>query len=530
MRESTIITIKDGFRYDPQLMKHFVQDAYSEHFYCHNPTDPDYTGNITKEDANRICRQLQEMLYFINPNPSEPELTYLVYEIKNTSYYCIYENTVEVLRKQLQEQYKLIWEGFRAYYPFKRFISGLEHYYQKKITSNSVLFKDGIVFDFNEERFIDESYELPAFVTRYESKEMNTKEIDLNKPLTINKKDKEVLTKCFREMYPQENQYKQFLYYILCNINKNFCRQTIFLIIDASGVGKTSRVLFNVLLGYNKILDSRLLQKSELYNITSSNSVIYNETQTENLDGSTLSNLADAAPITVTRKGQSSLTIEADEKPLIQIMGESLPLFKSLNNGTNRRFVLVPNTDPQYKKFIENTHNAEIVNRFFEILNNKPVTMLKFYLSEIKKFNIDKIHDSIRKSMFVTLKDLEALIENKEAIFEKYFNLNPTGKDDYVEEKRYILSVESLELILDYINNYIITVSHFNTVKLAKSYLRKLIKENGHNAVNSLGKCTSAKVNYFFYYSLTPAGVKLVEEINDKGLYDEKIDYLVYSD
>lgn len=484
---------------------------------------------VDKFTAKEVLEEIQDDLYIIAPDPMNPNLKFLVFELENSATYFYYIDDSREVQRNLRQQYKQFNKGFRKFYSFKYFMKQMDFYKERKLGSHNILLADGYIYNCEELCFKKQCKKLPFNISDLKFKPLND---NTNK----------ILEKGFNLMYPDVKDLEKFLYYILCNLNKSYVHQKIFLIFDVSGVGKTAKIIPMVELGLNIICDSRLLEKSELYNLASQNNVIYNETQTENINGSTLSNLADKAPLTVSRKGDSSLTIR--DKPIVQVIGETAPFFKSLNDGTNRRFLLVPRVD---NKFIN--YDKSFKKEFYNIVYDNPIETIQFYIQMIKKhilnkeptnpdykdvdYNNEDKHifkskiDKIQESMNISLRELEQLTESKEYILERYFNMIPLGKYDECNQQRYLIEGgKSLDLFLEYIDNEIITVSHFNNSNLRKKYLRGLIKENINRNVKDLGLHNIGGKNYFYYYSLTLEGKKLVDYINKENIFNESIAYI----
>ena len=136
--------------------------------------------------------------------------------------------------------------------------------------------------------------------------------------------------------------------------------------------------------------------------------------------------------------------------------------------------------------------------------------------------------------MKISLSSLEKLGEDKDSIIKKYLELQPFGKYEETGNTRYLLDKKSLELLLQYIDHNIITVSHFGTDKLRMKYIRDTIKENTGNSIKDLGLINRTynmkKYNFFFAYCLTPAGVELVKNINNLGVFEQDIIYYEYKE
>lgn len=504
------MTIKP-YKYNENLMLNIVNELNSR-----LRGNKEYENQkLTKGYMSFWFENLKNDVYLIQPNPVDDTIKFLVFDANDRHYFFKIDKSKNV-GKHLRKLYSNLDEDFRRHKSLKSFFKQLDNYEENEVPSNNILLSDGYIYDFEDLEFKKEVYELPAFYRK-------------NKYVELKESDKGILDKMFNMMYPQELEQKQFFYYVLCCLNKNYAQQRAFLIIDPSGVGKTAKINPMASIGLTVIADSRLLEKSELYNIAFKNSILFNESQLESLNGSTISLLVDTMPLMVTRKNNSSIQLEEENKPLIQIMGESLPFFKSLNDGTNRRFLLVPKVSNTYIEFIKDKDNEQIKKEFFDILYKKPIQCLSYYSQKIKELDLmDNFkNQKIIQSMEINLKDLENLLEDKEEIFSRYFNLEPLGKfEDESNNIRYILDVKSLGLLLEYIDNYIITVSHFANSSLRKKYLRNLIKDHIGKNIGDLGKVTDKNgINYFYYYTLTPEGVELLNKINNDGIYETKLKY-----
>lgn len=503
------------YKHDKNILTKIIEDTH-ELFTSFDPNSELFTGDkLTDTRAKEIYKKIKKQVYLIAPNPVNNRVVFLVYEINDKESLFTEYNQTRAVQRELQRQYDKIQYNFQRFIDYNFFMQHLDFYKEIELSSRNILLNDGYIYDFEEMKFKLEVYDIPTNISKLEFKELKDN-------------DKEILDTCFDVMYDNKRSKLQYLYYILCNLNKYYATQSIFLVIDVSGVGKTSKILCTVDIGLNNILDSGLLKKSELYNIAYKNNVIYNETQAENINGSTLSQIADNAPLTVTVKSENSLTIPKEDKPLIQLMGEALPYLKSFNNGTNRRFLLVPKVSERYLEFKDNPKNEYLLNNFYDILNNKPIQVIQYYKEKIDQYNIINIKDDIKESMKVSLNDLELLAESKENIFSKYFELIPIGKYEDSETDRYLIeSKTSLNNFLEYIDDKLITISHFNDTNLRRKYLRKLIKDNVGANVKELGCHNLKNKNYFYYYCLTAEGVNLLNKINEEGIYEEKLTYII---
>jgi len=307
-----------------------------------------------------VFLELKEYCYIISPNPRNTSIQFLVFEDRGDNELCYFFkiNKTKKIMKHLRKQYYNVNRDFRYFKPINEFLRDLDHYYEEKPTSENILLSDGYIYDFENLDFKKKVYEIPSTIINREYKELK-------------ESDEKILNKMFNLMYPSLNEQKKFFYYILCCLNRYYSQQKAFLIIDPSRVGKTAKIVPMEKLRLNKIANERLLEKSELYNIAYNNGIVFNESQLASLNGSTISSLVDTTDITVTKKNSDAMVLESEDKPLIQIMGESLPFFKSLNDGTQRRFLLVPKVDSKYIEFIKEENNEQIKKNFliFFILN-----------------------------------------------------------------------------------------------------------------------------------------------------------------
>lgn len=505
------------YTYNKDLIKYFVQDN-TDLFYNYNSNINKSYTDLKEPQAKYILEKMKDQLYLIDPHPAK-DTTYIVYEYNNKdAYFCEFNQSRDIQR-HFKKHYKTIFYQFMYYYSYNRFITNLDHYKEQELTSKNILLNDGYIYNFESMEFKKYCYEIPTQETKQIYKELK-------------EKDKKILDQCFNVMFDTDKKFEQFLYYILCNFNKDFSLQSIFLVIDNSSVGKSARLEPFNKLRLNSILDSRVLAKSELYNIAYRNSIICNELQNETIIGTTLNNFADNTSLEVTRKNKGSLLIDGNDKPLLQLIGESLPYIKGLHNGTNRRLLLVPKVSKKFKKFKEK--EPLLMESFYSILYNKPIETLQYYINCINERKIQNKTEIIKKDMKITIQDLENLAEDKDNIFKQYINLNPLGKYDETPETRYLLDKKSLELVLQYIDYNIITVSHFANNKLRIDYIRNAIKENTDKQITKLGYINRSidgiKYNFFFAYCLTKKGVELVKQINQQKIFDQDIIYYEYND
>lgn len=511
-------TIK--YIYTPNVLLKFVKD------YTERSIFSEFRESGTKPTTHNIRHLIDNItdeLYFIVPNPAS-SFKLLVYDPldTDTAYYCIYDKSIKT-RKQLKKDYKeymLAPNRFTDIYKvldYDKLINSLYIYEEEKISNQTVLLKNGYVYNNKDMVFTKEAPEIPI---KYVDKEY--------KKLT--KEHRDILGTVFNIMYPNPEEYDKFLYYILSMSNKKYAEQSIFLIIDKSKVGKTAKISPLIELQISSMADSGILKSTELYNIFFNNSVTINEVQSDNINGSNLNNLADTSAYTVTRKNKDSLTVTKEDKPVISIMGESQPYIKALSDGTNRRFILVPKVDKEFITYKNKPENKEIIDKFYSLLYNNFTEVIEFYSKQIDIHNIKSKTKEIKESMLITPAELEKLIEVKEDIFSRYFNLNPEYNNELTEITYLIDSAKGLDILLKYIDNHIATVNHIGTAKGRKKYLNQLIKEEtGAKNLKEFGitkKSENKKLyNIYYAYSLTDKGVKLVDEINKTLAPEEKIYY-----
>ena len=505
------------YKYDKDIIKEFVKSTVNMWEFINIKESG---TSLNEKQAKIILEKLKDSIYIIYPNPSNRDLKFIVLELsEKENIFCEFNNSKEIQRR-FKKQYKKINQQFYNIFPYHRFIKNLDVYKEIELTSRNILLNDGTIYNFDDMEFKNYCYNIPSQISK----------LNYN---PLSEKDKNILDKCFNIMYDDKKTMEQYYYYILCNLNKDYATQTIFLIMDKSKVGKTSKILSFVYMRINNILQSRMLEKSEIYNIAYKNSVIYNETQSEKIDGSQLSLLADNTPLEVTRKGLDSLYIDTDDKPLLQLMAESFPFIKSLNNGTARRFLLVPRVSNGFIEFKDKTENANIINQFYYLLNTKEkaTSIIEYYIKQIKEKKIISKYEIIKKDMTVSIKDLENLSEDKENIFSKYFILNPIGKYEECYNTRYLITKETLSYLLEFIDYNIITVSHFTNDRLRCKFIRDIIKDNtGVRSVKELGiknkRIGNNQINFFYAYSLTKEGLKLLKELHKKEGNSEKYPFI----
>ena len=476
--------------------------------------------DLTKSNALYIFEEIKDSLYIIAPNPVDNNLKFIVYELENIIYFYMFNDTREV-QMNLKKQYKQFNKKFRYWIGYSTFIRQLLHCTEIELTSRNILLADGMIYDFKEMKFQKYCYSIPAFVSKHKYKQLKESE---EKRLDIT----------FDKMYPEREKKKQFFYYILCNLDKDYIRQSMFLIIDSSGVGKTAKIMPMVELGLNSIANAGLLKKSELYNVVYRNSFIFNETQTnKDITGDAINFFTDSGPKELTRKHDGSIRVEEEDRPLLQIMGESLPYIKSVTDGTGRRLILVPKANEYYLSYINDEFNKEEKEGFYDMLYNKPVQMIQYYTKKIKEYNIFDNTITIKKTMEITLDDLEQLLELKDEIFGRYFNLSPLGHHEVGAETLNRTLIEygvGLDNFLKYIDHNIITTGHFTSPKLRRKYLTELIRENRPDTktIKDLGTKFKKGKNYYYFYTLTDEGVNLIDEINEEKVFEEKIEYQTY--
>ena len=513
--------------YDKHLLEGFIDD-YKEKFLSYHNYLEENNLKLTTQTINYIidnCTDsITDRLYFKVPNPSSTFklLVYDSLEDKEIYYYCIYNNS-EIIQKTLKEDYKDNLKEFdkenkTKYYnllSFKKLMDKIPIYEETKINNQIILLNNG--YTFNNKKLCFE----------YNSEDVPIKEIDKKyTPLTSDQE--ELLGTVFKIMYPEDTEYNKFLYYILSMLDKTYALQSIFLIIDGSGVGKTAKITPLVELQLSNMINSNMLKDTEIYNIFCNNSITVNEIQSESINGANLNNLADSSPYTVTRKNKDSITVTKEDKPVISIMGESQPYIKALSNGTNRRFLLVPKVSKQFIEYKNKPENKEIINKFYDMLYEHSTEVIEFYSKQIDIHNIKERSDEIRETMTVTPDKLEELIEVKEDIFSKYFNINPEYNNVLTETTYLIDSKNGLKQLLKYIDNNIVTVNHIGTDNGRKKYLNQLIKEvTGEKNLKNFGTTKIDGLNIYYAYSLTPEGVKLIEEVNKTLKPHEKIQYTI---
>lgn len=466
-------------------------------------------SKITETYLKRLWTDIfKNRLYIIMVNPSN-NLTFICYEVDdNLTFFSIYDRSIEVLRKYNKTYNRIPYQLLNKY-PFEYTINHIPFYKEKSKISDYILLKDNkTIFNNKTLEFIDKSDVLPSYESDISVNNNNTEKFEL-------------LENIFNNMYLHENDLISFYAYILCLFNKSKIKQSIFINIDKSGTGKSSKILPLVLLGLNKIVDSRLLKKSELYNIANSNAIICNEIQNKQIDSSNLNNLADNMPLTVTRKSDFSIEIKGNEKPLIILMGENMPLLEDLSNGSNRRFYLVPIVSDSFMQFMNKDYNTEILKEFFTILNDDPYTVIMYYVSKIKKYNLfdRKIFEDAINNMKTDYKALTNLIISEDRIFNKYFVKYPLSKDDLTSDYYCIGINQSLNFLLEYIEDNEFDSNKLLDVNDRKKHLFKWIKDNNElRNIKGLGYTRMSKNNNtdYLYYSvaLTEYGYHATKKIN----------------
>lgn len=516
--------------YNNDVITLFLNDYKEQYLRAFQPKEK--RDEFDTYDYSTLLDDIKDELYIIEPNPTS-DFKLIVYEPldKEIGYYRTFKKNKECVQS-LRSQYKQFFKerndiSFKKGYKklhYDELMKQIYHFVEDKlIDERHILLKNGKVYDNRTMEFTNTITSLPI-------KEVSTVTYE---PLT--EENRNTLGQLFNIMYLHDpasedniTDWEKFLYYILCMFNKSYAPQTIFLVIDKSKVGKTAKINCTVKLGINITLKPEMLRPSELYNIAYYNSVIINESQGDkNIDGGTLNNLVDSSPLTTSVKNKNAITIEPEDKPTLNIVGESQPLIKSLSDGTTRRFVLVPKVNPKFIEYKEDPQNKEYVDKFYTLLYNHPTQVIEFYTEEIDRWNIKENYQNIRESMNITLPELEKLIEIKEDIYETYFNLNPEYENSLSAETVLIDSKDGLNTLLTYIEENMITINHISTSQGRKKYLNKLIKDNSNvKNMKDFGQTTKDKKNYLFAYSLTKKGVELVEKINKELPEAEQISTL----
>lgn len=506
--------------HDKQILNKFIND-YHNRFNEYDKNSPNYQGDeLTSHSINYILDDMKDELSIIMPNPSN-RFKLIIYEPLregNICYYTIFNNTKKV-QQHLKKSYKEYFTKNKDYtwvyhvLSYDKLIKDIYTYEEEKISKQIIHLKDGTVFNNEQLEFQTQSEDIPVM------------EVDLTyKPLT--EKNKKILKNGFNLMFKNEQDYKQFLYYILCLINKKYGKQSIFFVSDDSGVGKNARIEALADIQLCAIPKGNTLKETELYNVMFNNAIAINESQGDNnISGDTLNILVDSSPTTLTRKGRDSITVDGKDKPAVSIMGEALPYIKHFSNGTQRRSYVVPRVSEQYRKIATSEKDKVELNDFFGILHDEPTQVLEFYCNEIKEYNIINEITEIKEIMRLSPQVLETLIEDKETIFTQYFNIMPSYNNEYEECRVLIDKKEGLSRLLEYINDNYTNTNKMPTDKLRRKYLNNLIKsESGVNNIKEFGRTTekardnSGKitkiVEYFYAYSLTKDGVDLVNKIN----------------
>lgn len=474
-------------------------------------------SKITKTYLKNIfTKELRNKCYLQIVNPSN-NLTWLCYEVDNNlTYFTLFNTDKKVLRGLFNDYNKYPIE-FVNNYSFEYFLNNIPIYKEGKKLSNYVLLlEDKSIFDNKKLEFVNKSHELPCYTS------------DIKIPDKDISWDLELLERVFKNMYLHEYDYISFLAFILCLFDKSKVKQSIFINIDKSGVGKTSRIIPLIEIGLNKIVDSNLLKKTELYNIANSNAIICNEIQNNNINASNLNNIADNNPLTVSRKSDFSIEINKEDKPLIVLMGENLPLFNDLSEGSARRFYLVPLVNIHYLEFMNKKENKNILNTFYNLLNNNPYTVIMFYIHQIKKYNLlnQDIFNKAIDNMDTNINALRELIISEGIIFNKYFIAYPISKNELsgYNNKYYCIGVnDSLNKLLEYIENKEFTSNKVIDISIRKKQLFKWIKDlNELKNIKEYGYTTiqSGKKREYIYYAiaLTDYSLSVISKMDNKLL------------
>lgn len=470
--------------------------------------------NILKSNKNTLTRYIKETMFLIEPNPTS-NLTFICYRHNDwITHFTVFDTSKECM-DNLERQYnKSLDKEFLDLFDFDSFIKTLRVYKEVNKTSNNVLLSDGNIYDYNNMIVTKEVIDLPSvYADNYGYSELTVDE-------------KQIVLDNLKAQYPIHKDFIFFLTYVYCTLNKEDIKQSIFVNIDESGVGKSSKIMFSVVLGLNKIADKGLLKSTELYNLSNINTLFVNETQNKTIDGSTLNNLADSTPLTVTRKSDSAITIRSEDKPLIVLLGENLPMIQQLSNGTNRRFYLVPKISSSFN--IDRDINI-MYKEFSDIMyGNKPLGVLLYYLELFKEYEIKENLNQNISDMSIGIKELTELIENPHTIFNKYFNLNPTNKSDIKTTYYCIGTSNSLDKLLKLINETDFKSNHYLDIHMMKKDLHKYIKSNcGLSNIKDLGSSTiSIGIGYeniYYSISITEYAKKIIDLYNED--HKEKIYY-----
>ena len=489
-----------------------------------------------KQYQHSQYNKIQDKLYFIKPNPAS-NLTFLVYEATDINYFTEY-NESKKTTKNLKNQYRGFNGGFKILYPFDKFIKNLDVYTEPERTSYNILFKDGYIFNFNDLTISSITTEIPSARSdlKYDGQILTNQQLNL-------------LNKYFEWMYPTPEVFKQFLLYILCNFNKYHIKQSNFINIDDSAVGKTARISAMLELGFNSNADSNVLKKSELYNVANYNMLIVNEADTDKIDGSILSDFSDSTPKDYTVKNKDSMRVKAKDKPLLTIIGENLPLFEKLNKGTERRFLLIPKVSNSFRFLVANKikiDNGIITDpkekesciykelrQFYSLLYNNPMQVIQYYLMKIKEYNIIAEADGIANDMRVTIEDLSKLLTTPEDVFNKFFNAEPIAKDEESVTDGEIILIgkkQSLNNLLNLINKDFIKTDKFKNPAEAKRKLDEWLKEvNEIKNLKDYGRTWITKDNRkeeaFYVYQLTQKAVIEIDKYNRTAKEYDRIIY-----
>ena len=488
-----------------------------------------------KQYQHSQYNKIQDKLYFIKPNPAS-NLTFLVYEANDINYFTEYDESKKTT-KILKNQYNKFNQSFKLLYPFDKFIKNLDVYTEPERTSYNVLFKDGYIFNFNELTISSETTEIPSAKSdlKYDGQRLTNQQ-------------EKLLDTYFRKMYPSTGVFKQYLLYILCNFNKYHIKQSNFINIDDSAIGKTARISAMLELGFNSNADSNVLKKSELYNVANYNMLIVNEADTDKIDGSILSDFSDSTPKDYTVKNKDSMRVKAKDKPQLTIIGENLPLFERLNKGTERRFLLIPKvansfrflvadkikidngiiTDPEK---IESCKYEEL-KQFYSFLYNQPMQVIQYYLLKIKEYNIIAEADAIANDMRVTIEDLSKLLTTTEDVFNKFFNAEPIAADEITVTDMEIILIgnQSINRLLNIINRDFIKTDKFKNPAEAKKKLNTWLKEvNEIKNLKDYGRTWITKDNRkeeaFYIYQLTQKAVIEIDKYNRTAKEYDRIIY-----
>lgn len=487
------------------------------------------TKKLLDNTIKGIYNDIRDMLYIIYPNPTD-NLHFLVYEetdvifdkkpegetIKICSFMKLDDST-EINKDILREQYNKIDKTFRSFYPFEKFIKNLPVYRETKRNGYNVLLADGYIYDYDNFEFTYATNKIPFATTELKYTE-------------ITEKDYSLLDKYFHSMYPNIETYKQYLLFIAVSLNKDLLKQIIFVNIDDSGIGKNARLNSTCTLKLNENANPSILKPTELYNIANKNMVIFNEISKTKIDGTILRMLADTEEHKVTVKNRDAITIPTEDKPVITIIGENMPLIEAFDNGNVRRFLLVPKVAKGYFNMLGTKEAKE----FYNILYHKPFEVLMYYLSEIKKYDIIKFAEEISKGMKVTVEDISKLCVTNDEIFNRFFNTEAIKKKDIISVV-VLKNDYELDKLLNLINKEYIKTNHFNNIQEAKKYLDDMIKENtevtnlnkeiGYTSVRFNDKTVRCKL----CYQLTNYAIKEIDKYNKTVSDNDKILYKTYS-